>query len=406
MSLQHCLNAENTLQKSPTMIGRSCTSSEKKKSTLRARTILFWVCSGVFALLGVLLLARPSSATFSSTVASPTPGAPTATPLPGSIGVDGFGAGVNPLTGQMVADPSTLARRPLAVKISNAPDLVRPQAGLSMADMVFEHYVEAGLTRFTAVFYAESPPYIGSVRSARLIDLQIPLMTEALFAFSGANGPTMQRLRMSPFAERLYVNAGEPLFFRDPSIELPHNLFVSPSEIWRQAAVDGVNEVGDLSGLAFSIGLPPNALSSADRLLLDYGATVAEWRYDFGTQQYHRWTDGDAHHDALNGEQIAVENVVIVWAHHQDDYTVVSSEWAGEVNYAFELQIWSLGPVTLFRDGLRYDGWWHRWNDEQMLTFWRDDTMAERLYLKPGKTWFQMVPLDFAGLIVQAMAFP
>ncbi|MBE0670268.1 MAG: DUF3048 domain-containing protein, partial [Anaerolineales bacterium] len=46
----------------------------------------------------------------------------------------------NPLTGLPVADPSLLLRRPLAIKIGNSPDYVRPQSGLTLADVVYEYY--------------------------------------------------------------------------------------------------------------------------------------------------------------------------------------------------------------------------------------------------------------------------
>src|SRR5262245_55147431 len=70
---------------------------------------------------------------------------------PDAIGPDSFPLGIDPLTGQVVADPATLNRRPMVVKISNAPPLVRPQAGIGEADLVFEHYAEGGLTRFSAI---------------------------------------------------------------------------------------------------------------------------------------------------------------------------------------------------------------------------------------------------------------
>ena len=48
-----------------------------------------------------------------------------------------FGDNRNPLTGEEVSDPSQLARRPLAIKISNAPPKhVRPQSGLNDADLI------------------------------------------------------------------------------------------------------------------------------------------------------------------------------------------------------------------------------------------------------------------------------
>lgn len=331
-------------------------------------------------------------------VASPTPAAPTATLLSEAIGPDSFPRDVNPLTGLEMADQTVLQRRPLAIKVSNAPDLVRPQAGLAQADLVFEHYVEGSLTRFTAIFYTHTPSHVGSVRSARLIDLQIPLMYQSLFAYSGASGPILLRIDASRFADRTYQNNGEPRFFRNPEIEIPHNLFAVPTAIWGSAST----ERPDLHGMAFIESPPPGALSAATTIIVDYGPVTAEWRYHEASQHYYRYVDGVAHTDALDGSPITASNVLIIWAHHQPDVTIVENEWQGNKTYSTEIQIWTLGPAILFRDGLRYDGYWHRWEDEAILSFWADDTMVEQLYLHPGVTWFQVVPLDFGGLRVYA----
>lgn len=353
----------------------------------------------VVTMLSSALLMISGFAQSQSGVASPTPNGPTATPLPDTIGPVDFPSDTNPLTGQALEDPTALARRPLAIKVSNSPAIVRPQAGLSLADLVYEHYVEGNLTRFTAVFYTHTPEYVGSVRSARLIDLQIPIMYQTLFAYSGASGPIRVRISESVFQQRAFENSGAPLFYRDPNIEVPNNLFVVPSEVWNRAEERGVNERPEIEGLVFSPTAPPGADSSASVIALDYGGVETRWRYDIGAGIYRRWVNGEPHRDALNDQQITATNVVVIWTHHQPDYMIVENEWQGHKSYSLELQIWSLGPVTLFRDGQRYEGFWHRWSDEDMLTFWADDTLNERLYLKPGITWFQVVPLDFTGLV-------
>jgi hypothetical protein len=333
-------------------------------------------------------------------VASPTPARATATALPNSIGPDSYPPNMNPLTGLVVEDPASLERRPLAIKVSNAPDSVRPQAGLARADLVFEHYVEGYLTRFTAIFYTNTPRYVGSVRSARLIDLQIPLMYQSLLAYSGASGPIQARISEGAFANRAFQNIGAPLFYRDPAIEIPHNLFVVPAQVWARATARGVNGRPDLHGMQFHKEAPPGALSLARKIVVRYGPDVVEWQYNAESEVYFRTLDGELHVDALDGMPIAASNVIVLWAHHQEDVTIVENEWQGHRSYSTEIQIWTLGPVILFRDGLRYDGYWHRWQDNAMLTFWGDDTMTEALYLKPGATWFEVVPLDFTGLTI------
>ncbi|MBN2005889.1 MAG: DUF3048 domain-containing protein, partial [Anaerolineae bacterium] len=73
-----------------------------------------------------------------------------------------FPPDVDPLTGLKVDDVAKLDRIPTAIKVSNSPE-VRPQSGLSFADLVFEHFAEGGITRFTTVFYANEPEMVGSV---------------------------------------------------------------------------------------------------------------------------------------------------------------------------------------------------------------------------------------------------
>ena len=334
----------------------------------------------------------------------------TATPVPftpgpppaDAIGPDRFPPGVNPLTGLTVADPGALRRRPLAVKISNAPDSVRPQAGIGRADLVFEHYVEGRLTRFTAIFWTTTPPRVGSVRSARLIDLDVPVMYGALFAYSGASEPIRQQIAASSFAPRAYegVTVGAPLYYRDPQIDAPHNLFVIPAQVWARAAADGVNDSpDDLGGMVFS-ATPPKGGFAARRITLTYGPDVVRWDYDARTGRYARFDDGEPHRDADTGEQVTAANVVLIYARHQEDLSIVESEWQGRKDYSIHIQLSPLGPATLFRDGRLVQGVWQRQEADELLTLWADPD-ATRLYLKPGNTWFQVVPLDFTGVRIE-----
>jgi len=325
----------------------------------------------------------------------------TATPPPDVIGPDGLLPAFNPLTGLPVDDPAVLARRPLAAKISNAPDLVRPQAGISQADLVFEHLTEGPLTRFTAIFWTHTPPRVGSIRSARLIDLEIPAMYDTLLVYSGASEPIRQRIASLPFADRAFegVTTGPPLYYRDTSIEVPHNLFAVPAAVWARAEAAGVNRPRpDLGGMRFSVE-PPSG-PPARTITIDYGADLVEWTYDPATGRYARRVDGVPHTDANNGEQATTANVVILYAHHQPDLSIVESEWQGQRSFSIEIQIWTLGPVIIIRDGVQTSGYWHRWQEDDMLTFWADEERSVPLTLKPGNTWFEVVPLDFDALAI------
>jgi hypothetical protein len=317
--------------------------------------------------------------------------------IEGLIGPDQFPENVNPLTGVVVANPANLARRPLAIKISNAPPFVRPQAGLNDADLVFEHLAEGGFTRFTAVFYSHDVETVGSIRSARLIDLEIPLMYDAAFCYSGSAGLVRERFRNSTFFNRIvspdFAHGG---YFRvqDPGKAVEHTLFTNTYNLHFI-----LNERGQDTPPTFVTNMafreePLTQGEPAARLELWYEATNATWFYSNG--RYHRWTDGEKHLDVNTGQQLSFKNIVIIAAHHQE--TDILEDTAGTGNYSIEIQIWGEGPVSIFRDGQRFNGRWRRDDPAHMLTFY--DLDGNILPLAPGSTFFQIVPLGFDRLTV------
>jgi hypothetical protein len=342
-------------------------------------------------------------------VPSPTPTlapspTPTATPAPEAIGPESYPENVNPLTGLVVDDPAVLQRRPLLVKISNAPPVVRPQSGTSSADLVFEHYAEGGWTRFTALFYSQGVDHLGSVRSARLIDLELPQMYDAMLVFSGASNGIVEMIRRSDLYPRQVISPqfgyGEPYFVRFPRDGLPfeHTLFSDTAELWRWTDEHEVNRPPRFStpGMAFRETPPPRGVP-ASTASMDYARTSVLWQYDPVSGRYLRWTDGIPHNDALTGQQLAFENVVVVRAFHEE-IDILPEVFYG-VEKSIEIRIWGTGPATLLRDGQMFEGVWYRLNDGDMFTF--TDFSGEPLYLKPGRTFFQVARPGFEPLIVQ-----
>ena len=114
---------------------------------------------------------EPSATTTGSTaVASST------APTPSTVAPPTTGAVVNPdvlapLTGQPYTFGNDPARPALAVKIDGARE-AQPQAGLDVADVVYEEPVE-GLVRYIAVFQSRNPGDVGPIRSARPMDANI-----------------------------------------------------------------------------------------------------------------------------------------------------------------------------------------------------------------------------------------
>ncbi len=351
--------------------------------------------------------AQTATATASPTSQIPTiTDMPTVSPTPepsptpdGWIGPYTYPEGINPLTGLPIDDPARLSFRPIAAKISNAPPLVRPQNGIGQADVVFEHYAEGGLTRFTGVFLSQIPQRVGSVRSARLIDVEIPEMFESYLVYAGSSGGVRERIEASAFADRAFygVEIGPPAYYRDPARAVPHNLFADLVAVHALAAERGVNSppAPNYSALAFSSDAP-YAGSPGAVIDLQYNASGVHWEYDTDEGTYARWSDGQRHFDAPLNRQVSAANVVVLYANHVEDVTIVESEGQGNKSYSIQIQIWGSGPAVFFRDGQQFNGTWERPNPPDM--FLLRDEHGNVMRLKPGVTFFQLVPLDFEAL--------
>lgn len=312
---------------------------------------------------------------------------------PAIIGPETYPAGVNPLTGLAVADAAVLARRPLIVKVINAPAEVRPQSGLMAADVVWEHLLAGGITRFAAVYWSQSPDFVGPVRSLRLVDFALVKNYRALIASSGMSQGTfdyMQRDEIVPL--RNISGAGPcPALCRldDPDVPLEYTLYANTpairdlaAELERDAAPEPV------SGMAFSEALPAGALPLRG-IAVQYVGTTVLWEWETEIEHWKRSQDGAPHTDASTNAQITADNVVILEDDHIEQPFVADQYW-GPPNYAFDVNLVGTGRAIMLRDGHYIIGEWRRDSQEDVLRFF--DADGQVLPFKPGNTFFNLVP--------------
>jgi hypothetical protein len=296
-----------------------------------------------------------------------------------------------PLTGEKLVQATAGPRRPFAVKVENSP-ASRPQSGLSRADMVFEHLAEGGITRFTAIFLCQEAQAIGPVRSARLIDLELVPMFDAIFAHVGASAPIMDKIAQSEVAKSdldEYRNA--PGFHRITERKAPYNAYTSTGEL-RDAAKqrDLLKEV-KLTGLAFA-DTPPTGGTPAKRLLIPYrkGLSDAEYQYEAASGKYRRFVAGEPLVDAVSGETIVAANVIVLYASHTE--TDIIEDTLGSRSVQIDLK--GKGRAVIFRDGQQYEAVWVRTESGQMIRYL--DLQGAAFSLKPGNIWVEVVPPELA----------
>jgi hypothetical protein len=314
---------------------------------------------------------------------------------------------VNPLTGEHVDDASVLERVPVAIKISNWPgQYVRPQAGINAADLIYEHYNEGwNATRWTAIYLDENPARVGPVRSGRLIDLELPAIYDAVFACWGfSNGVLAIFLDSDLYPDQVVSNSiGGTLapspFYRDYSRDVPmeHTGYTDPELVRAWATEHGFSGRQDLEGMTFS-ERPPEGGTPATAVHIPWrgSGAEAEWRYDADSGRYLRWTAGVPHTDALDGQQLGVSNVVVLYV-PQWDTDIVEDPHGGALSIQFAL--WDSNRAILFRDGQRFDLFWQRWERDDMLTL--TDEEGNPVPLQVGSTFFEVVPPEGLEVTVE-----
>lgn len=304
--------------------------------------------------------------------------------------------GINPLTGLPYPSEEALQRRNLIVKISNWPPEVRPQHGINQADLVIEYEAEGGVTRFAGIYRNNAPAQVGSIRSARLLDIELINMYAALLAYSGTSQPireiylnsAIRPLLLSPSLGHNCDNAG---FCRDGSITglgYEHTLFGDTSKMWNLATLRNQNIGYRANGFAFGLGPLEGGIPARDVYLNWYDRTDARWQYDEASKRYLRYSDGVAHTDALDSEQLWADNLVILQVRHNRRPDLFTR---GSIDESYEVALWGQDATYVMRDGKLYQGIWWRRNQNRgealRLTFPNGDPIR----LTPGRSWITIV---------------
>ena len=325
---------------------------------------------------------------------NPSGASPTPTYPPEGFGPSDFPASIDPLTGLQAADPTLLERRPLLVKVANLPRVDRPQWGLSLADQVFEYYIEEGTTRFAALFLGQDASMVGPVRSARLFDHHLMNMFRADFAFASADYRVRNLLFNQSYSDRLIIESSCPPMCRwEPkSADYLMADTAGLTTLINQRSVPGGNGRQNLDGFAFNPHSPGSG-TPAPRLYIRYSSAIYNrWDYNAATGKYERSSDTQDDFqnganevyapltDRLTGQAISADNVVVLFVRHQyfkKKPEIVDIVLSGPDN------------AYLFRDGQLFLLKWYR--NALDRTFILAGPDGKTFPLKPGNTWFEVV---------------
>ncbi len=324
-------------------------------------------------------------------------------------------ANVNPLTG-LAADPALLQRRPIVARIGN-DQKVRDSfwhTGLSMADLVFEELIDIvgsqyANTRYSAVFLSNDPPIIGPIRSGRIVNFQIAPMLDGALAHAGASNGTRWLFSQSPMVN-LDEYFNQPAYCYDKTHGYQGRLYTTGPRLREWLQQKKWEASIPLYGFAFSDRAPAGTPITSIALTKAPWPTwdAVQWKYDAASGMYLRFTTGAAHMDTLytitakwgngadcissgkeNRTQVRAANVVVLYAKHEKTDIIEDSNNAVSVHIILTGQ----GDARFFRDGVAIQGKWQRQSEQEFFRF--TDASGKPLALKPGNTWFEIVPLGY-----------
>ncbi len=279
-------------------------------------------------------------------------------------------------------------RRVMGVKVDNHPD-ARPQSGIQSADAMIEVLVEAGITRFIALFLTSDTDYIGPIRSGRPTDSTMLRPFDATFQISGAQ-PWVSSLLNSRGIHLL--GEQRPNTFRIPRGNRAYERTLYGDTVAMREAADGRGYPDDPPpGPWFTFGEPSPTTGSAEEVVVSWSRDWPAVRWEWDGGQYvrfnattpHNWIDQDG-----NSEQIAADTLLVLTARK---YT--ASPGAGQGGSSVPaLDTLGSGDAYLFYGGAVVEGTWERETIEEYFTL--TTAAGAPMVLPAGRLWVSVFPND------------
>lgn len=226
----------------------------------------------------------------------------------------------SPLTGLPLAE-ELLTRRPVAVMINNLNQAQTVQTGLNDAQLIFETYVEGGITRLMAVYEdVASVAQIGTVRSARYPFVDLALSLQAVYVHNGEDntycGPHITETGIKDFD--LIGGLGKYAFRETNGLAYEHTLYTSGSKLaegigvkkWDEALGEARKDFLQFRREA-EAAVPADGACSSVNVKFS-GSYITEFRYDSTTQRYTRYFKDALRQDYKTGEDVTVKNVFVL----------------------------------------------------------------------------------------------
>ena len=274
--------------------------------------------------------------------------------------------------------------RSVAVVIDNVGEAV-PQTGLNEAMIVYEVYVEGGLTRYMAVYKGANLDTIGPVRSARPVFIDYALENDSIFVHYGGSPRALNDVEKLKMQNVSGIVTPTGVFWRSNERKAPHNALISTKNIWEYAEKRGyrttTTERNVLNHSVDEITLEEGTV--ANTVNIPYSSDKVKYVYNAETKLYERYVKNALRKDWITGETIVTKNIIITFANNHS---------TSEENGYGRQEIENIGE----KDGYYItDGQAIKIKCEKLTRAGRTvykDLEGNEIKVNDGNTWIQIVP--------------
>ena len=296
------------------------------------------------------------------------------------------------LTGEWV-DNSIGMRKPVAYMLDNVPNAI-PQTGISRAGVVYEAPVEGGICRLMPIIENyDDLELITNIRSARPYFPYFAQEFESIYLHSGdciysyevTSSQTINNIKDDATASTGYNGI---TFFRGSDRYAPFNLYTSGEKI--NAGIEALNyeklHSTDYSGkFLFAEDEEEVYLSDgivAELVETNYRVNDSYFVYNSDEGIYYRYQYGEPHIDALNGEQLTTNNIILQYC----DYNMF--EFGGYLN----IYVDGNGAGKYITNGKAIDITWEKNSEFGQTKYYDED--GNEVVMNQGKTWMCIILTD------------
>lgn len=232
--------------------------------------------------------------------------------------------GINPLTGEPTEEDIS-RNRPVMVMLNNLKQAL-PQSGNSQADVIYEILEEGGITRMLAVYQdiTSVEGNLGSIRSTRPYYVYLVDGLDGILVHAGGSNAAYSSMENRGITHiDALGGSGSNLFWRDKSrlnagVATEHTMFITASDIADFIQSSGIrteHEDDYSMNLTFVEDATPADGSAATVVTVPFSSyKTGEFTYDEELGKYLVSEYGAAYTDGHTGEQVSVENVLIILA--------------------------------------------------------------------------------------------